>query len=118
MLVVAPTTTGKTLVGELGGITNALKGAKMIYLSPLVALANQKYEEFKRQLYEKSLADSLKCFEYFIELNSHHDANICLQTWKMHAKEIDLFDESTYEEYVKRLKSLKEKPPEQTADSE
>ncbi|MHA2059785.1 MAG: DEAD/DEAH box helicase, partial [Candidatus Ranarchaeia archaeon] len=49
MLVVAPTTTGKTLVGELGGITNALQGKKMIYLSPLVALANQKYEEFKNK---------------------------------------------------------------------
>ncbi|MHA1917530.1 MAG: DUF5814 domain-containing protein [Candidatus Ranarchaeia archaeon] len=52
LLVVAPTSTGKTLVGEFAGITNALKGNKMVYLSPLVALANQKYEEFQRK-YEK-----------------------------------------------------------------
>ena len=69
----------------------------------------QKYEEFKIQLYEKSVNDSVKCIEYYIEQNSHHDANMCLQTWKMHAKEIDMFDESTYQEFVERLKSLKEK---------
>jgi hypothetical protein len=68
----------------------------------------QKYEEYKRQLYEKSVNDSLKCFEYYIEHGSRHDANMCLQTWKMHAKEIDRFDESTYQELVKRLNDLKE----------
>ena len=69
----------------------------------------QKYEEFKKQLYEKSVNESRKCFEYFTEQNSHHDANMCLQTWKMHAKEIDMFDESTYQELVKRLSDMKEK---------
>jgi CHASE1-domain containing sensor protein len=64
----------------------------------------KKYEAFKLQLYEKSLNASLKCIEYYIEENSYHDANMCLQTWQMH--------ESTYQELVKRLSSLKEKPPE------
>ena len=72
----------------------------------------KKYEEFKLQLYEKSLNDSLKCIEYYIEENSYHDANMCLQTWKVHAKEIDRFDEPTYQELVKRINSLKEKQPE------
>jgi hypothetical protein len=72
----------------------------------------QQYEEFKQQLYEKSVNDSLKCFEYYIELGSRHDANMCLQTWKMHAKEIERFDESTYQELVQRLNSLKEKKSE------
>ena len=72
----------------------------------------QKYEEFKLQIYEKSVNDSLKCFEYYIEQNSQHDASMCLQTWKMHAKEIDRFDESTYQEFVKRLNSLNEKQSE------
>ena len=72
----------------------------------------QKYGEFKLQLYEKSLNDSLKCIEYYIEENSYHDAYMCLQTWKMHAKEIDRFNESTYQELVKRVNSLKEKPSE------
>ena len=69
----------------------------------------KKYEEFKLQLYEKSLNDSLKCIEYYTEENSYHDANMCLQTWKVHAEEIDRFDESTYQELVKRLEALKEK---------
>ena len=72
----------------------------------------EKYEEFKKQLYEKSVNDSLKCFEYFLEQNSHHDANMCLQTWKMHAQEINLFDEPTYQELVQRLNGLKERQAE------
>ena len=72
----------------------------------------QKYEEFKNQLYENSVNDSLKCFEYFIEQNGYHDANMCLQTWKIHAKEIDMFDESTYQELIKRLNDMKEQKTE------
>jgi hypothetical protein len=72
----------------------------------------QKYEEYRRQIYEKSVNDSLKCFDYYIEQGSRHDASMCLQTWKMHAKEIDQFDESTYQELVKRLDDLKEKQAE------
>ena len=72
----------------------------------------QKYEEFKRQLYEKSINDSVKCIEYYIEQNSHHDANMCLQAWKIHAKEIDMFDESTYQEFIKQLNDMKEQKTE------
>jgi helicase len=47
-LVVSATATGKTLVGELAGIDRVLKGeGKMLFLVPLVALANQKYESFQ-----------------------------------------------------------------------
>mgnify|MGYP000350866528 FL=1 len=47
-LVVSATATGKTLVGELAGIDRALRGGgKMLFLVPLVALANQKYGEFQ-----------------------------------------------------------------------
>jgi hypothetical protein len=34
---------------------------------------------------------------------------MCLQTWKVHAQEIDRFDEDTYSELVERLDSLKDK---------
>ncbi|WP_313693333.1 DEAD/DEAH box helicase [Halorarum halobium] len=47
-LVVSATATGKTLVGELAGVDNALNGnGKMLFLVPLVALANQKHEDFE-----------------------------------------------------------------------
>ncbi len=49
LLVVAGTTSGKTLIGELAGVTKALQKKKFVYLSPLVALTNQKYEQFKRR---------------------------------------------------------------------
>ena len=70
----------------------------------------QQYEAFKLQLYEKSVSDSLKCFEYYIEQASAHDARMCLQTWKMHAMEIGKYDEDTYHELIKQLDSLKKKP--------
>ncbi|WP_135824882.1 DEAD/DEAH box helicase [Halorussus ruber] len=47
-LVVSATATGKTLVGEMTGIDRVLNGqGKMLFLVPLVALANQKHEDFK-----------------------------------------------------------------------
>jgi len=47
-LVVSATATGKTLIGELAGIDRVLKGeGKLLFLVPLVALANQKYEDFR-----------------------------------------------------------------------
>ncbi|MCK4381735.1 MAG: DEAD/DEAH box helicase [Candidatus Lokiarchaeota archaeon] len=49
LLVIAPTSGGKTLVGELAGISKVLKNptSKMLYLVPIVALANLRTEEFK-----------------------------------------------------------------------
>ncbi len=49
LLIVSATSSGKTLIGELAGIPRAMQGRKMIYLSPLVALTNEKYELFKRR---------------------------------------------------------------------
>jgi len=49
-LVVSATATGKTLVGELAGIDRALRGeGKLLFLVPLVALANQKHEDFEEK---------------------------------------------------------------------
>ncbi|MDO5825853.1 MAG: DUF5814 domain-containing protein [Methanosphaera sp.] len=47
MLVVSQTASGKTLIAELTGIKKALQRRKFVYLSPLVALANQKYRYFE-----------------------------------------------------------------------
>ncbi len=49
-LIVSATATGKTLVGELAGLQNILnKKGRMLFLVPLVALANQKYEQFTKR---------------------------------------------------------------------
>jgi helicase len=49
-LVVSATATGKTLIGELAGVDRVLKSeGKMLFLVPLVALANQKHESFQER---------------------------------------------------------------------
>lgn len=48
ILVVAPTASGKTLVGEAAMIRALLQGRRAIYISPLRALTAEKFEDFKR----------------------------------------------------------------------
>ena len=67
------------------------------------------YDEFKKQLYEKSINDSLKCYEEFIFEENFYDANVCLQTWRMHSKEIGAYDKDKYEALKERLKQERAK---------
>lgn len=60
LLVVSATASGKTLVGELAGIPKAMNHQKFIYLTPLVALANQKYRDFKKQYKSLGLNVAIK----------------------------------------------------------
>jgi len=49
-LVMAPTSAGKTLIGELAGVSRVLKDKhKMLYLVPIRALASLRTEEFKKK---------------------------------------------------------------------
>jgi len=49
-LVMAPTSAGKTLIGELAGVSRVLKEKrKMLYLVPIRALASLRTEEFKKK---------------------------------------------------------------------
>lgn len=59
--VVSATATGKTLIGEMAGVQNLLdKKGKMLYLVPLVALANQKYDQFTERYSKLGLITSIK----------------------------------------------------------
>ncbi|WP_338148557.1 DEAD/DEAH box helicase [Methanocorpusculum petauri] len=50
LLVVAATASGKTFIGEMAGLKNYLeKRGRMLFLVPLVALANQKYDRFSKK---------------------------------------------------------------------
>ncbi len=50
LLVCTPTASGKTLIAEIGALTHFLEGrGKTVYIVPLIALANEKYKEFKRK---------------------------------------------------------------------
>ncbi|MGY4199082.1 DEAD/DEAH box helicase [Bradyrhizobium sp. USDA 4520] len=46
LLVVAPTSSGKTLVGELAAIRAVAAGKKAVFLLPYRALVNEKFEDF------------------------------------------------------------------------
>ncbi|NMC58187.1 MAG: DEAD/DEAH box helicase [Candidatus Methanofastidiosa archaeon] len=46
-LIMSETASGKTLIGEISYFSRFKKGNKLLYLSPLVSLALQKYEDFK-----------------------------------------------------------------------
>jgi helicase len=61
LLVVSATATGKTLIGELAGVNNALSGkGKLLFVVPLVALANQKYSEFDGRYRDIGLSTSIR----------------------------------------------------------
>lgn len=47
VLVSAPTSSGKTMVGEYAIISHLKKNHKIIYTSPIKSLSNEKYKEFK-----------------------------------------------------------------------
>ena len=51
LIVSAPTSSGKTFIGEMAAVYNGLKGKRSVYLVPLKALAEEKFDSF-RKLYE------------------------------------------------------------------
>jgi hypothetical protein len=65
------------------------------------------YDEFKTQLYEKSVNDSLRCFEEFLLEEDFYNANFCLQTWRMHSKELGTYDQDEYEVFIAELEDAK-----------
>jgi replicative superfamily II helicase len=46
LLVVAPTSSGKTFIGEMAAIRAVTEGRKVAFLLPYRALVNEKYEDF------------------------------------------------------------------------
>lgn len=78
--IVSATATGKTLIGEIAGIQNILnKKGKMLYLVPLVALANQKYDQFTERYTKLGLTTSIKIGAILIKtsqrVNMHTSMN-------------------------------------------
>lgn len=65
------------------------------------------YDEFKEQLYVKSVNDSMKCYEEFILEEDFYNANICLQTWRMHSTELGTYDRTQYEALKEKLKQAR-----------
>ena len=68
-LIMAPTSGGKTLIGELAGISKVLQNedSKMLYLVPIVALANTRTEEFKERYRDLDISIVKKIGETLID---------------------------------------------------
>lgn len=48
MVVTAPTSSGKTMIGELAALQSALQRRRSVFLLPMRALVNDKYEQFSK----------------------------------------------------------------------
>ncbi len=89
-LVMAPTSGGKTLIGELTGIKKLLKdpSKKMLYLVPIVALANMREIEFKEKYKSlnlkviKRVGESLLDKFYLDNIEDLTEANIIIATYE------------------------------------
>ncbi len=68
-----------------------------------------KFDEFKKQIYEKSVNSNLKCIEERMINENYTDAEICLYWWKTHSIELDIFDPLKHDELKKIIKEGKEK---------
>lgn len=65
------------------------------------------YEDLKRQLYEKSMRDNLRCIESAIAQRDVVNANTCLKIYRLHASEINAFDPRRYEELKSRIAAIR-----------
>lgn len=54
LLICTPTSSGKTLIGEMAAINNIIHGGKVLYIVPLKALASEKYKDFSKNLEGKA----------------------------------------------------------------
>ncbi|RLI98786.1 MAG: hypothetical protein DRP00_01175 [Candidatus Aenigmatarchaeota archaeon] len=65
LVVFAPTASGKTLIAELAAVNTILnKKEKAVYMVPLVALANEKYDEFKKKYSQLGIKVALSVGDY------------------------------------------------------
>jgi helicase len=55
LLVTAPSSSGKTFVGEMAAINAFCKGKKTVFLVPMKAIAEEKYAEFVRKYHDFGL---------------------------------------------------------------
>ncbi|MHA1192883.1 MAG: DUF5814 domain-containing protein, partial [Promethearchaeota archaeon] len=84
-----PTSAGKTLVAELAGITRVItEKQKMLYLVPIVALANVRTEEFKKKYRNLGLKIIKKVGESILDKrksdkpNDLMDADVIIATYE------------------------------------
>jgi len=61
LFVVAPTSSGKTFIGEMTAVKAVLQGRKAVFLLPYKALTNEKYDQFSRLYGERLGMRVIRC---------------------------------------------------------
>ncbi len=61
LLVVAPTSSGKTFIGEMAAARAILDGRKAVFLFPYKALVNEKFDQFSRIYGERLAMRIIRC---------------------------------------------------------
>ena len=62
LLVIALTSSGKTFIGEMAAVTQAIHNKKTIYLVPLKTLDEEKYRRFKKMYNLRSRSSVFRHF--------------------------------------------------------
>jgi len=75
----SPTASGKTVIGELAIIDAVRKGRKGVYLVPLRALANEKYDDFRRYA---SYRIDVKTGDFDSDEHELEDCDIIISTYE------------------------------------
>jgi hypothetical protein len=68
-----------------------------------------KFDEFKKQIYEKSVNSNLKCIEKCMMDENYTDAGICLYWWKAHSQVLNKFDPVKHDELKKMIEEGRKK---------
>lgn len=84
LVVSAPTSSGKTMVGELAALSGVVDHRRALFLLPLKALVNDKHQEFERKYAEFGIRTIRATGEFNDDvpdlLRGHYD--ICLMTYE------------------------------------
>jgi helicase len=71
LLVIAPTSSGKTFLGEMLALARAASGSRSIYLVPFKAIAEERYSEFASR-YSDNPALGFRCV---VSDRDHHESD-------------------------------------------
>jgi len=82
LLVVAPSASGKTLIGEIACIVKAYGNKKSFYLVPLKALANEKFEDFFKKYNDFDLKITVSTGDFDISLDIIEKSDIIITTYE------------------------------------
>ena len=86
VFVSAPTSTGKTFIGELAAIKNILNSRKVIFLLPYRALVNEKFEKFTELYQDKFNVKIIRCSGDYLDQTTEFIRNkydIAFLTYEM-----------------------------------